>query len=180
LLTLELAAALPPISRRTQERLGDWHGYLGWKRNLVREKSTGLRYIAARVADKSAFFRAVASDDVTLERLARGLRQQPVVALDPRASTDAWTLRLDECSKRAPRSYELGEAKELRRSRSLDGDLEACPWTTPVIAELEVELSEQHRDALLAADDPAAAPRALADDLPKAGSSRPPGTSKWN
>lgn len=166
-LTPEFIASLPPISQQTERRLENWTDYLEWKRKLVRETARGLRYIDWKIKGKSLIFTVAGQDRESLQLQWDGLRREDVSAFDLSISEDTWALNLNDKSRR-PKSLRLGEVRPLRGIRPAARPA-GCPWPNLMVAELEVDFSDEAISSARQAEDKDEFLQALVEDWPTDG-----------
>lgn len=152
ILTLELARSLPPIAIATGKKLKEWSEFLGWKRNLVKEKTKGLRYLRRALNGNRMEFDVLAQTEDEFKsalRLLQG-RNSKIMAFNVDISSDRWQFRLPEAKRdRGVRQQELGA---VVRDNSANGLLaappEGCPWPQAYYFKLTIELGEEEQNAL--------------------------------
>ena len=187
-LTGDLAHQLPPISMTTREKLVDWSDFLKWKRKLVSEKTRGLRFIDRGWQDEKLIFTVIAENGESAKEIYRTISRQDVMAFDVGVSTDHWAFRIDDkdSARRAPRGMDLGQPESLFKLEPLDEWLkkldaehehlatikkriEKCEWPAPIIAYVNVPLSEDDINLLSVAEDIEATRKVLIGRIPEQG-----------
>lgn len=166
--TPEFVAELPSVARHTSQRLFDWTQFLKWREKLVRERSTGLRYVSRKCLADGLILLVVAENDKELERSLRLLRRG-AKAFELKVSEDEWSFRLPkEASGQREGGLELGQ---MRAKAGLQGQipLDDCPWNRPVLRELRMDWSDDDRDWLARAEEPQKVLTALEDRVPEQG-----------
>ena len=164
-LTRQLASDLPKISVETNKRLEDWRSFLNFKRNLIRQKTVGLRYINAKYIPETYQVQLliVAEHKEYLEQVRRAFARQNLELFDLNISSEDWVFNLpenDKDNKRTPRSeLELGQisrgknALEIILEQQLKSNVtlnirKEIPFDKPVFALLNVEVSEDWKNKL--------------------------------
>lgn len=174
LLSRELLDGLPPISAETWRQLQEWTDFIDWKRQLIRRRTRGLRYIDRTLSGENVAFTVVAESASDLAATHRALRKQDVMAFGLGISEDQWEFRIPERERernRRPERFELGTAEALPASEPCRRTLPDCKWNTPVTSTVTVQLSEDDLNRLRAPDDTMAAEvaQSLLEQIPAEG-----------
>lgn len=114
-LTEQLASSLPMYAVEASTRLADWQSFLNFKRNLIREKTVGLRYISFSYNPNNFQLDliVVTENKDYLDRAIRAFARQNLQLFDTNISTNDWQFILptdDRNQKRTPKAdLELGQ-----------------------------------------------------------------------
>lgn len=164
-LTRQLANDLPKISVETNKRLQDWRAFLQFKRNLIRQKTMGLRYIEAQYNPKTYQVQllVVAENKEYLEQVRRAFLRQNLELFDLNISSEDWVFKLpegDKDNKRTSKSaLELGQISRGRnalelileqqlKSKVIQNIRKEIPFDKPVFALFNIEVSEDWKNKL--------------------------------
>lgn len=164
-LTRQLANDLPKISVETNKRLQDWYSFLQFKRNLIRQKTVGLRYINAQYIPETYQVQllVVAGNKEHLQQVRKGFSRQNLEIFDLNISSEDWTFNLpenDRESKRTPKSeIKLGQIPRSKKaleeisiqqlkSKEIQEMIKDVPFDKPVFALLNIEVSEDWKNKL--------------------------------
>ncbi len=159
-LTKNLAQELPPISVETAARLKEWLEFLKFKRELVKEKTVGLRYLRFGLNNEDQLeFLVVGECRDEIERANHAFRRKDLEAFELGISMDEWQFTISDknLSRRIPRGFELGQLKgkvtfidknETKRYTDLLVDLYEKGLDKPVLASVKIELPEDWKNKL--------------------------------
>lgn len=164
-LTRQLANDLPKISVETNKRLQDWYSFLQFKRNLIRQKTVGLRYINAQYISETYQVQllVVAENKEYLQQVRKAFSRQNLELFDLNISSEDWTFNLpenDRENKRTPKSeIELGQIPRSKKaleeisiqqlkSKEMQKMIKDVPFDKPVFALLNIEVSEDWKNKL--------------------------------
>jgi len=164
-LTRQLANDLPKISVETNKRLQDWYSFLQFKRNLIRQKTVGLRYINAQYIPETYQVQllVVAENKEYLQQVRKAFSRQNLELFDLNISSEDWTFNLpenDRENKRTPKSeIELGQIPRSKKaleeisiqqlkSKEMQKMIKDVPFDKPVFALLNIEVSEDWKNKL--------------------------------
>lgn len=167
-LTEQLASSLPMYAVEASTRLADWQSFLNFKRNLIREKTVGLRYISFSYnPDNFQLDLIVVTENRDyLDRAIRAFARQNLQLFDTNISTNDWQFILptdDRNQKRTPKAdLELGQLprnknkflqiitkdnENYSRIKKLAEEYEV-PFKNPVFAKLSVDINEEWKNKL--------------------------------
>ena len=95
-LTPQLVEELPKISVLANERLEEWRKFLDFKKELIRQKSVGLRYLTINYDEQKHIFKllAIANSQQDFELVRRALARKDLQLFDLNTSTDPWKFEL--------------------------------------------------------------------------------------
>jgi len=154
-LTPELAKNLPLISVKTAKNLNNWLEFINFKRELVKEKNIGLRYLRYELNNKNQLEFTVLSSSVTgMEQASKVFSRKSLEAFEVSISSDMceFTINDDKKNYKSPRGFELGQIKNKitifpeQEVDALNKNLESLGiknLTTPVWGLIVIELNEE-------------------------------------
>jgi len=162
-LTPQLVEELPKISVLANERLEEWRKFLGFKKELIRQKSVGLRYLTIDYDEQKHIFKllAIANSQQDFENVRRALSRKDLQLFDLNTSTDPWKFELpsleDNRQNKQKVKFELGQFKRGKNAFSLLNsdevkkvfqhiDLKEIPFSAPVFAWLHIEPTEDWKN----------------------------------
>ena len=162
-LTPQLVEELPKISVLANERLEEWRKFLGFKKELIRQKSVGLRYLTINYDEQKHIFKllAIANSQQDFELVRRALARKDLQLFDLNTSTDPWKFELpsleDKRQNKQKVKFELGQFKRGKNAFSLLNpdevknvfqhiDLKDIPFSAPVFAWLNIEPTEDWKN----------------------------------
>lgn len=164
-LNRQLANDLPKISVLTNQRLKDWSSFLQFKRQLIQQKTVGLRYITHEYNHQKSSLKllVVAQDAAYLAKAYQSFSRQNLQLFDLNISDNEWKFILpekDNDKKVQKASLELGQiarGKKALQEISLDqlskSDIEIMKesefsFEGASYAWLNVELNEDWKNKL--------------------------------
>lgn len=171
MLTPELARELPAVAVRTAKQLQNWSDFLTWKRNLILERTRGLRYFRVEWNEDRLVFRVLAENEDSLRESYSAVRQDDATAFSPQVSADPWTFRLSDQDngRRTPRGFPLGRLNSIKVVSGEDQLAGGCPWVAPVAADVVVGPSDDDLNELTSVEDSDEVRRDVLRRLPAAG-----------
>jgi superfamily I DNA and/or RNA helicase len=162
-LTSQLVEELPKISVLANERLEEWRKFLGFKKELIRQKSVGLRYLTINYDEQKHIFKllAIADSQQDFEIVRRALARKDLQLFDLKTSTDPWNFELpsleDNRQNKQKVKFELGQFKRGKSAFNLLNpdevkkifqhiDLKEAPFDAPIFAWLNIEPTEDWKN----------------------------------
>lgn len=165
----ELANSLPLISVTTQKKLTDWYDFIQWKRQLVSEKTRGLRFINRRIvtSEKQGYvweFDVISESKEVLDKDRKVLGRKDISVFSLTASEDEWVFKLpsDNKKNRRDRTINIGQIANFEYTHDIssltkttkDSETTKYPdWNKPQFAKIRVALSEEQENSLINVSD---------------------------
>lgn len=165
-LTPQLVEELPKISVLANERLEEWRKFLGFKKELIRQKTVGLRYLTINYDEQKHIFKllAIGNSQQDFEVVRRALARKDLQLFDLNTSTDPWKFELpsveDNRQNKQKVKFELGQFESGKNAFSLlkpdevkkvfqHIDLKEIPFSAPVFAWLNIEPTEDWKNKVI-------------------------------
>jgi len=158
-LTPSLAEKLPLISVKTSKNLADWLEFIEFKRELVKEKTLGLRYLKSELnTHDQLVFTIISNGQDNLQKASKVFNRKSLEAFDASASSETCEFKVNENkNNKSPIGFELGQIKgsikilpinELSAlNKSLD-ILKIDDLKNPVWGQITIELAEDWKNKL--------------------------------
>ena len=152
-----LANSLPLISVTTKKKLTDWYGFIDWKKQLVSEKTRGIRFINSRIvsSEKQDYeweFDLVSESKDDLDNNRKVLGRKDISVFSLTTSENEWVFRLPENQKnKRERSINLGQITKFNDVEQVADYFEKIKdseWQKPQFAKIRIALSDDQENLL--------------------------------
>ena len=144
-LSNQLLDKIPEISRQTRHQLEDWKEYLQWRREIIEQELSGLRYISLDSDDKHLKIRAAVQNEDAFLAIEKSLRREEMLLFPLNYSKNEWQFDYNRDSGYM-NPIPLGN---LRDKKYIDDaiihDNLKCPWTDPYVVDLSFDLPKAHQ-----------------------------------
>ncbi len=149
-----LANSLPLISVTTRKKLTDWYAFIDWKKQLVSEKTRGIRFINSRIvsSEKQDYeweFDLVSESKETLSCDRKVLGRKDISVFSLTTSEDEWVFHLPNENKKnkRERSVNLGQITKFDYIESVE-KIKNSKWQEPQFAKIRIALSDDQENLL--------------------------------